>query len=114
MEKIGNVGWFITNEECNIFKETYTILKGIFGDDNLTINQPTPNTTPWKNPADWTWRPWQAPWYGEGPCDPPYPGDYTTHQPYCTCTTEHDSDATKEIITNSGCNCKCKCEEKEK
>ena len=119
MEKIGNAGWFITNEEHDKLTEVYELLKGLFG-TSLTggdggtipynpqpigINEPCPNC-PWKNPnpgiGDWTWRPWQAPWYGN-PGEPISPqkwkigdGEWWKYQPYCTSTTADNSNAAKE------------------
>lgn len=87
----------------------------------IKINEPYPQcpNCPWKNPGDWTWRPWQAPWYGPG--DPISPndwkigdGEWWKHQPYCTSTTEDNPDAVKQTKTTGDCNCNsaCNCQEK--
>jgi hypothetical protein len=109
MEKIGNVGWFMTNEEKlemeDIIKELTHILKT---EDQTGFNEPTvpynPNQYPvWKNPADWTWRPWQAPWYGPGdPVPTEYKigdGEWWKNQPYCTSTTGYDPNVVKDTLT---------------
>lgn len=56
------------------------------------------NPKPYINPCDWTWRPWQAPWYGEE-----YKvgdGEWWKHQPYCTSTTDDNPNAVKESKSN--------------
>ena len=130
MERIGNAGWFLTDEEYEKLLAALDILSSLLGkkmtDDTLTggdgtiphdhqpikINepyQPCPNC-PWKNPnpniGDWTWRPWQAPWYGD-PGEPISPkewkvgdGEWWKHQPYCTSTTEDNPNAVKDTKTD--------------
>ena len=144
MERIGNVGWFMTDEEYEKLLAALDILGSLLGkkmtDDTLTggydkvklpydgepieINKPCPNCpwggkeiNPWVNPADWTWRPWQAPWYGN-PGEPISPNDWKVgdgewwkHQPYCTSTTEDNPNAVKETKTTGEageCQCQCK------
>ena len=126
MERIGNAGWFMTDEEYEKLLAALDILGGLLGkkmtDDTLTggydkvklpydgepieINKPGCPNCPWKNPADWTWRPWQAPWYGD-PGEPISPkdwkvgdGEWWKHQPYCTSTTEDNPNAVKDSRTN--------------
>ena len=126
MERIGNAGWFMTDEEYEKLLAALDILCGLLGkkmtDDTLTggydkvklpydgepieINKPGCPNCPWKNPADWTWRPWQAPWYGD-PGEPISPkdwkvgdGEWWKHQPYCTSTTEDNPNAVKDSRTN--------------
>lgn len=133
MEKIGNIGWFLTDEEMAKLEEAFDALRTIMpgfedglnsGPADLThtgdkvnsvpytpnqgigINEPCPQC-PWKNPADWMWRPWQAPWYGPGD---PIPtkweigdGEWWKHQPYCTTSTSADNpDGVNETITAKG------------
>ena len=118
MEKIGNAGWFLTNEEYKKIAEACDILTNLFKTVTLTsddgaaipsdpqpikINEPYPQCPgcPWKNPADWTWRPEQAPWYGE-PIFKDYKvgdGEWWKNAPYCTTTTEDNPNAVKESKT---------------
>ena len=123
MERIGNAGWFVTDEEYEKLLAALDILGSLLGkkmvDNNLTggdgtipydpqpieINKPGCPNCPWKNPADWTWRPWQAPWYGD-PGEPISPkewkigdGEWWKHQPYCTSTTDDNPNAVKETLT---------------
>ena len=134
MERIGDAGWFMTNEEHDKFLKALAILES-FGQDAIElpeenkalpydrvdlpydqgpvkINEACPNCPwagkdikPWLNPADWTWRPWQAPWYGI-PSEP-VPTDYKVgdgewwkHQPYCTSTTEGNPNVVKDTKTD--------------
>ena len=126
MERIGNAGWFMTDEEYEKLLAALDILGSLLGkkmvDNTLTggydkvnlpydgepieINKPGCPNCPWKNPADWTWRPWQAPWYGD-PGEPISPkewnvgdGEWWKHQPYCTSTTEDNPNAVKDSRTN--------------
>ena len=127
MEKIGKIGWFLTDEEMAKLQEAFDTLRLVLprkedeNTDTLTgdkgntipyapnqgigINEPCPNC-PWRNPnpdiGDWTWRPWQAPWYGN-PGKPISPdewkigdGEWWKYQPYCTSTTADNSNAAKE------------------
>ena len=126
MERIGNVGWFMTDEEHEKLLAVLDLLSDFFEKGTLTggngtipydrvdlpydhqpikINEPYPQcpNCPWKNPADWTWRPWQAPWYGPGE---PVPtdwkigdGEWWKNYPYCTSTTEDNPNAVKESKT---------------
>ena len=116
----------MTDEEYEKLLAALDILCGLLGkkmtDDTLTggydkvklpydgepieINKPGCPNCPWKNPADWTWRPWQAPWYGD-PGEPISPkdwkvgdGEWWKHQPYCTSTTEDNPNAVKDSRTN--------------
>ena len=127
MERIGNAGWFVTDEEYEKLLAALDILGSLLGkkmvDNNLTggdgtipydpqpieINKPGCPNCPWKNPnpdiGDWTWRPWQAPWYGD-PGEPISPkewkigdGEWWKHQPYCTSTTDDNPNAVKETLT---------------
>lgn len=127
MERIGNAGWFMTDEEYEKLLTALDILGSLLGkkmvDNNLTggdgtipydpqpieINKPGCPNCPWKNPnpniGDWTWRPWQAPWYGD-PGEPISPkewnigdGEWWKHQPYCTSTTGDDPNVVKETLT---------------
>ena len=110
MERIGNAGWFMTDEEHDKLIAVLDLLSDFFEKGTLTsgdgrtipydpqpikINESYPQcpNCPWKNPADLTWRPWQAPWYGPGE---PVPtdwkigdGEWWKNSPYC----------------NSACNC---------
>lgn len=125
MERIGDAGWFMTNEEHEKLLKVLDILesfspdtlempkdKNVFPYDRvdlpydqgpIKINEPYPQcpNCPWKNPGDWTWRPWQAPWYGN-PGDPiptEYKvgdGEWWKHQPYCTSTTEDNPNSVKD------------------
>ena len=113
----------MTDEEYDKLNVALDLLGGLLGkrviDDTLTggdrtipydpqpikINEPyqqCPNC-PWKNPPDWTWRPWQEPWYGPGdPILTDYKigdGEWWKHQPYCTSTTGYNPDAIKETLT---------------
>ena len=124
MERIGNAGWFVTDEEYEKLLAALDILGSLLGkkitDDTLTggydkvklpydgepieINKPQCPNCPWKNPADWTWRPWQAPWYGD-PGEPISPkewkvgdGEWWKHQPYCT-STEDNPNTVKDSRT---------------
>ena len=118
MEKIGNIGWFITNEEkceletiierlghiLNLHSEKKNDLSGTepcttpYDQQPIEINKPCPQC-PWKNPADWTWRPWQAPWY-TSPTEWKFDdGDWWRHVPYCTSSTD-DPNVVKESKTN--------------
>lgn len=129
MEKIGNIGWFITDEEKAELETIIKRLEHILNVDSEKKGEPTitePNTIPydpnqfrindpypqcpncpWKNPnpniGDWTWRPWQAPWYG--PWEPVPTdwkigdGEWWKHQPYCTSTTGDNPDVVKETLT---------------
>lgn len=116
MERVGNAGWFMTDEEYDKLNIVLDLLSGLLGkrmiDDTLTgdpqpikINESYPQcpTCPWKNPADWTWRPWQAPWYGPGdPIPTEYKigdGEWWKHQPYCTSAT-NDPNVVKESKTS--------------
>ena len=130
MERIGNAGWFLTDEEYEKLLAALDILGSLLGkkmtDNTLTggydkvklpydgepieINKPGCPNCPWKNPnpniGDWTWRPWQAPWYGD-PGEPISPkewkvgdGEWWKHQPYCTSTTEDNPNAVKDSRTN--------------
>jgi hypothetical protein len=130
MERIGNAGWFVTDEEYEKLLAALDILSSLLGkkmvDNTLTggydkvnlpydgepieINKPGCPNCPWKNPnpniGDWTWRPWQAPWYGD-PGEPISPkewkvgdGEWWKHQPYCTSTTEDNPNAVKDSRTN--------------
>ena len=94
MEKIGNTGWFLTNEEYERISNAIIVIQEIVDSvkckqghaDNIALKQkeyesnefaettqthPCPNCPwkdnwkPWTNPVDWRWRPEQAPWYGE-------------------------------------------------
>ena len=116
MERIGNAGWFITNDEYNRLLNAYDLLRGLFdgaktsenkeyeNPQEIGINMPYCPNCPYRNPADWTWRPWQAPWYGPGE---PVPtdwkigdGEWWKHQPYCTSTTEDNPNTVKDTRTN--------------
>jgi len=127
MERIGNAGWFMTDEEYDKLNVALDLLGGLLGkrmiDDTLTggggtipydpqpieINKSYPQcpNCPWRNPnpniGDWTWRPWQAPWYGPGdPIPTEYKigdGEWWKHQPYCTSAT-NDPNVVKESKTN--------------
>lgn len=130
MERIGNAGWFMTDEEYEKLLAALDILGSLLGkkmtDNTLTggydkvnlpydgepieINKPGCPNCPWRNPnpniGDWTWRPWQAPWYGD-PGEPISPkewkvgdGEWWKHQPYCTSTTEDNPNAVKDSRTN--------------
>lgn len=123
MERVGNAGWFMTDEEYDKLNVALDLLGGLLGkrviDDTLTggngtipydpqpikINESYPQcpNCPWKNPADWTWRPWQAPWYGPGdPIPTEYKigdGEWWKHQPYCTSAT-NDPNVVKESKTS--------------
>lgn len=145
MERIGNIGWFLTDEEYERISNAVIVIKEIIdsvkpknghpdnitdpdlsggvpyepnhGGNELNIPDPCPNCpwkgnglNPWVNPADWTWRPWQAPWYGPG--DPINPndwkigdGEWWKHQPYCTSTTADDPNAVKQTKTTGECHC---------
>ena len=128
MERIGNAGWFMSNEEYENLNLALDLLGRLLGkrviddtltcdsgvpynevnfpyDKNIKINESYPQcpNCPWKNPGDWTWRPWQAPWYGPGE---PVPtdwkigdGEWWKHQPYCTSTTGYNPDVVKETLT---------------
>ena len=127
MERIGNVGWFLTDKEMAKLQEAFDTLRLVLprkedentgtltGDKGNTIpytpnqgigiNEPCPQcpNCPWKNPADLTWRPWQAPWYGPGE---PVPtdwkigdGEWWKNSPYCTSTTADNPNAVKETKT---------------
>jgi len=122
MERIGNAGWFMTDEEHDKLITVLDLLSDFFEKGTLTggdgrtipydpqpfkINESYPQcpNCPWKNPADWTWRPWQAPWYGIPP--EPVPTDYKVgdgewwkNQPYCTSTAEDNPNVVKESKTN--------------
>ena len=121
MEKLGNIGWFITNEEKSELEAIITRLEYILnvgsekkGEPTITepntipydphpfgINEPPCPKCPWKNPADWTWRPEQAPWYGE-PIFKDYKvgdGEWWKNSPYCTTTTGYEPNAVKESKT---------------
>jgi len=129
MERIGNAGWFVTDEEYEKLFAALDILGSLLGkkmvDNTLTggydkvnlpydgepieINKPGCPNCPWKNPnpniGDWTWRPWQAPWYVIPP--EPVPTDYKVgdgewwkHQPYCTSTTEDNQNMVKDTKTD--------------
>ena len=145
MEKIGNIGWFLTNEEMAKLQGAFETLRLLLPrpgeEENITlnpnrgiglpytppqeieINKPCPNCpwsgkeiNPWVNPADWTWRPWQAPWYG-APGEPIHPdefkvgdGEWWKHQPYCTSSTEDNPNAVKETkSTGEAGECQCQC-----
>lgn len=125
MEKIGNIGWFITNEEKAELEAIIKRLECILNVDSekgggpaiaepntipydphlFRINGPCPQcpNCPWKNPGDWTWRPWQAPWYGPGD---PIPTEYKIgdgewwKQPYYTSTTAEGPNTVKDSRTN--------------
>ena len=130
MERIGDAGWFMTNEEHDKFLKALAVLESFSPDalempeekktlpydkvnlpydqGPIKINEPYPQcpNCPWKNPADWTWRPWQAPWYGD-PGEPISPkewkvgdGEWWKHQPYCTSTTEDNPNAVKDTKTD--------------
>ena len=135
MERIGNAGWFMTDEEHDKLIAVLDLLSDFFEKGTLTsgdgrtipydpqpikINESYPQcpNCPWKNPADWTWRPWQAPWYGPGE---PVPtdwkigdGEWWKNSPYCTSTTEDNPNAVKQTKTTGDCNCNsaCNCQEK--
>ena len=127
MERIGNIGWFLTDKEMAKLQEAFDTLRLVLPrseDENTStltddkgntipytpnqgigINESYPRcpNCPWKNPADWTWRPWQAPWYGPGE---PVPtdwkigdGEWWKNYPYCTSTTEDNPNAVKESKT---------------
>lgn len=144
MERIGNIGWFLTDEEYERISNAVIVIKEVIDSakNKSNITDPAPGTIPytpnegiginvpdpcpncpWKNPnpniGDWTWRPWQAPWYGPG--DPISPndwkigdGEWWKHQPYCTSTTEDNPNAVKQTKTTGDCNCNsaCNCQEK--
>ena len=138
MERIGNVGWFLSNEEYETIMDSVNKVRVLLesvktlkssegksiteGDDlgKVTIEQvedpdfnrlaqqhPDCSKCPWSpwslnpkpyiNPCDWTWRPWQAPWYSEE-----YKvgdGEWWKHQPYCTCTTDDNPNVVKDTKT---------------
>ena len=122
MEKIGNAGWFMTDEEYDklnialdllgvllgkrVIDDTLTGDSGVSYDKNIKINESYPQcpNCPWKNPGDLTWKPWQAPWYGPGdPIPTEYKigdGEWWKHQPYCTSTT-NDTNVVKENKTSN-------------
>ena len=135
MEKIANVGWFLTNEEMAKIVEAYELLgkiiprpgceEGLAGDNGGTIPYTTPDAPeknkpcdkeygspcpncpfnqPYKLWWDWTWRPWQAPWYGPGEAVPTDwkigDGEWWKHHPYCTSTTEDKPNTVKDTRTN--------------
>lgn len=116
MERIGNVGWFMTDEEHNELLALLDGFCGLFGkqviDRNFAneplidqqecpkpeINKPCPNYPyqyPWTNPWDWTWRPWQAPWYEYEVGD----GEWWKNPPYCSTTTGEDPNLVKNTYT---------------
>ena len=129
MERIGNVGWFVTDSEMAKLQEAFDTLRlvlprkedentGTLTEDKgntipytpnqgIGINEPCPQcpNCPWKNPADLTWRPWQAPWYGEpGKTVRPEEfkigdGEWGKNSPYCTSTTADNPNAVKETKT---------------
>lgn len=121
MERVGNAGWFMTDEEYDKLNIALDLLGGLLGkrviddtltgdsgvpyDKNIKINESYPQcpNCPWKNPGDWTWRPWQAPWYGPGdPIPTEYKigdGEWWKHQPYCTSAT-NDPNVVKESKTS--------------
>lgn len=126
MERIGNAGWFMTNEEHEKLLAAFNLLGSLLGkemtDGTLTggdgtipcdpqtikINEPYPQcpNCPWKNPADQLWRPWTAPWYYGNPGEPISPdewkigdGEWWKHQPYCTSTTDDNPNAVKETLS---------------
>lgn len=121
MERIGNAGWFMTDEEHEKFLAVLDLLSGFYEKTTITggydkvnlpydngpieINKPQCPNCPWKNPGDWTWRPWQAPWYGIPPEQVPTDykvgdGEWWKHQPYCTSTTEDNPNAVKDTKTD--------------
>ena len=137
MERIGNVGWFLSNEEyetimdsinkVRVLLESVKTLKSSEGKSltegdgdmeeiklndkgfNEPVATPCPNCpwkgnglNPWVNPADWTWRPWQAPWYvdpGEIKKFEIGDGEWWKHQPYCTSTTDDNPNVVKDTKT---------------
>ena len=100
MERIGNVGWFLTDKEMAKLQEAFDTLRLVLprkneentskltGDEGNTIpympnqgigiNEPCPlcPNCPWKNPADQLWRPWTAPWYYGNPGEPISPDEW--------------------------------------
>ena len=146
MEKVGKIGWFLTNEEMEDITNDIEAIRRHVEDlthllpgwedgmeeheltdedgrklpytppNTININKPCPNCpwggkeiNPWVNPADWTWRPWQAPWYG-APGEPIHPdefkigdGEWWKHQPYCTSTTDDNPNVVKDSKTNEPC-----------
>ena len=139
MEKIGNIGWFLTNEEMAKLQGAFETLRLLLPrpgeEENLTITgvkengipytppgsidiDPCPNcpwkgkeVKPWVNPADWTWRPEQAPWYG-APGEPIHPDDWKIgdppgwwkDSPYCTSTSGLDPNEVEETKTTGNKN----------
>lgn len=134
MEKVGKIGWFLTNEEMEDITNDIEVIRRHVDDltrllpgwedgENITddgngtlpytppntidINTPCPENCPWKNPnpniGDWTWRPWQAPWYRPGVPPQKYEvgdGRWWENQPYCTSTTDDNPNAVKDTKTN--------------
>lgn len=118
MERIGNVGWFMADEEYDeimalldtlgkMFRKEETITTPGYDRVNLPYepglkpNEQSCPKCPWKNPADWTWRPEQAPWYGE-PIFKDYKvgdGEWWKNPTYCTTTTGYEPNAVKESKT---------------
>lgn len=137
MEKVGKIGWFLTNEEMEDITndieairrhvdDLTRLLPGWEDGENITedgngtlpytppntidINTPCPYNCPWKNPnpniGDWTWRPWQAPWYGPGVPPQKYEvgdGRWWENQPYCTSTTDDNPNVVKDSKTIEPC-----------
>lgn len=116
MEKIGNIGWFVTNEEFKKISECIDVFKEV-SDKFDEKHNTEPVIRQWENPVDWTWRPWQAPWYvGRRYEDNPYftkewmendncqeykidDGEWWKHQPYCTSTTTSDPNMVRNTRT---------------
>jgi hypothetical protein len=114
MDRIGPAGWFITDEEYNEIVALLDTLEKMFRKEKtdyeklnlpyeprLRPNEPSYPKCPWNNPCDWTWRPEQAPWYGE-PIFKDYKvgdGEWWKNSPYCTSTTEDNPNAVKESKT---------------
>ena len=137
MEKVGKIGWFLTNDEMEDITNNIEAIRRHVEDlthllpgwedgteeleltdegggklpytppNTIDINTPCPYNCPWKNPnpniGDWTWRPWQAPWYGPGVPPQKYEvgdGRWWENQPYCTYTTDDNPNAVKDTKTN--------------
>ena len=129
MERIGKIGWFLNDEEFERISNAIIVIQEVLdsvkvnagsepgdltlkpgqGNGTLPLN-PCPNCpwkgneiNPWVNPADWTWRPWQAPWYGDPGEIKRFEvgdGEWWKHQPYCTSTIEDNPNVVKETKSN--------------
>ena len=111
MEKIGNVGWFISDEEMNVVKEAMNILERVIRDipEKNKDKEYAPNTTPPPS-APSTPFPWGPFYTPKTPCDPPYyigdPGFYHPWEPcwyYSGTTTTTNTD----FATNKAEDCNC-------